>query len=107
MIDEKKLAGWQGLCDAATPGPWKLDDMGMFVFGPDMEMIVSEHDEAVVIRGVGRQLPMEANAAFITTARTALPEAIAEIRRLQAELMGSLKLVRELGLHADRWAKTK
>jgi hypothetical protein len=79
----QKLTEWEKLCDAATPAPWKLDSMGMFVFGPNMEMVVSERDESVAIRGTGAQLPMEANAAFIAAARTALPEAIKEIRQLQ------------------------
>lgn len=80
----QKLTEWEALDKAATPGPWRLDGMGMFVFGPDMEMIVSESaEEKVILRGAGRGLPMEANAAFIAAARTALPEAIKEIRRLR------------------------
>lgn len=87
MITPEKLAEWEALADRATTGPWRLDDMGMFVFGPDHEMIVSESvDENVLLRGVGGGLPMEENAQFIAASRTIVPEAIAEIRRLRAEL---------------------
>jgi hypothetical protein len=74
----------KGLAEQATPGPWWVDNMGMFVFGPDHEMIVSEDPskQTVVLRGVGRQLPMEQNAKFIAAARIALPELIAEVERL-------------------------
>ena len=74
-MKQERLAELKALTEAATPGPWKYDGI-MFIQDPDTSMVCE-------IRGYGADLPMDDNAAFIAAARTALPELIAEIERLQ------------------------
>ena len=95
MITDKQLAEWQAACDAATEGPWAADDADGSICAQvpgddDWETIIfassrwgqgpddfDEHlGESIVFVGDG-------DAEFIAIARTALPEAIAEIRRRQ------------------------
>lgn len=75
---------------AATKGTWALDQMGMFIFGLDMEMIASEDAETanILIRGAGRGLPMEANATFIAHARQDIPKLLRLVRVLMENLEG-------------------
>lgn len=73
-----------------TQGPWALDSMGMFVFGPDMEMIASEgiigaEYGNAIIRGAGRGLPMASNADFIARARMDIPKLIRLVEVLTEE----------------------
>lgn len=73
-----------------TQGPWALDSMGMFVFGPDMEMIASEgiigaEYGNTIIRGAGRGLPMASNADFIAHARTDIPTLVRLVEVLTEE----------------------
>jgi hypothetical protein len=56
----------QRLCDAATPGPWDVED-------------------GVVLRKVGDVIFVE-DAAFIAAARDALPKLIARVRELEARV---------------------
>jgi len=44
-----------------TQGPWKYDDEGQYIFGPNTEMIAE-------IRGYGEYLPQEANGRLIAAA---------------------------------------
>ena len=64
------LAGYldelERLCEAATPGPWTLDESESGLIGPHCEPIVEACD-----------------ALFIAAARDALPKLIAEVRRLR------------------------
>lgn len=88
-----QLAALEALCDAATPGPWergyhhaqdhqtgamptKADPEGCIVIGPE-QCEVADCDFS--------DRP-SANAAFIAAARTALPELVAEVRRLRGTL---------------------
>lgn len=72
---------------AATKGPWALDSMGMFIFGPKMEMIASEDAATanILLRGVGGGLPMEANADFIANSRTYVPTLVRLVEMLTEE----------------------
>jgi len=88
MTDEE-LKHLEALCAKASPGPW-LEENCDIDPGPTlsadirinadglMRMHLSAYESEV------RQL--FENAAFIAAARTALPAALAEIRRLQTEL---------------------
>lgn len=86
MITPEKLAEWEALAEKATPGPWshRIDTSwnhpDRIVDAPALVVIRDEHCD--IHWKAGRD---EANFDFIAAARTALPEAIAEIRRLQAE----------------------
>lgn len=52
-----------------TPGPWGYDGI-CYIFGPAEEMIADTDDDIHVIRmrGIGAQLPIEANARLIALA---------------------------------------
>lgn len=58
------------LCAEATEGPWVDDEEG------GISVQWGEHLGGMLTRN---------DAEFVTTARTALPEALAEVRRLQIE----------------------
>jgi hypothetical protein len=82
------------LCDAATPGPWKLDEhFQCYIWGPKMQMVADdglEFDQAKAItrmRGVGANLPLKQNGDFIASARTSLPKAIRIIEDQQAKIL--------------------
>ena len=93
-MNEERLAELEALCEAATPGPWERVDVHGVPLGIGTEqqpggksrvyrMIVN-----VLRKGdKDRDLPrLRGDANFIATARTALPEALAEIRRLQGQI---------------------
>jgi hypothetical protein len=82
---------------AATPGPWTVCPMDMYIFGGDGHMIASNcpMEDTWQVRGAGAegsgQRPegsQDANAAFIAAAREDIPRLIAEVRRLQAQVNG-------------------
>jgi len=64
------------ICNAATPGPWTLDEHGDGLRAPNGNPIVETWS------GTRRR----GDARFIEAARYALPKLIAELRELQAEL---------------------
>lgn len=77
----------------ATPGPWEIyrnsfdNDIGAIITtNPPRDYPTSYIDNAVVITDSGVYPPFEFDAQFIATARTFIPQAIAEIRRLETEL---------------------
>lgn len=75
-ITPEQLKGWQALCDVATEGPWRTNDKG----------IVSQvwyFDDTGTARVIGS--PGMHDAAFIATARTAMPALIAEVQRMQVK----------------------
>lgn len=90
MTDER-LDELQRLADAATPGGWEA--RGTLVKTPPTPPTLEEM-MGVTTRRVCVCEPSpymgkaecEANAALIAAARTALPELIAEVRRLREEL---------------------
>ena len=76
MLDIKKL---RELCEKATPGPWleepRQNEATDFAYVWAVHRCVLEDDGCLV----------EEDADFIAAARTALPEALDEIERLQNE----------------------
>lgn len=88
MITEDDLERWQALCDAATPGPWKLwngwgpaEDGKYRVcgIGPDNSGTGITASDWPASDVAGRAEDLE----FVAIARTALPALIAEVRRLR------------------------
>ncbi len=82
----------EALANAATQGPWHLNEEG---FGKHGVPTIYATDEELRYIAKCRDLPAHenhaptddrANARFIATARTAIPQLITEIRRLRAEL---------------------
>jgi hypothetical protein len=75
-MTKEQLQGLKDLCSAATPGPWTIH--------PDEDC---QYNDVYTIRNAKTYSIGEAlntDAAFIAAARTALPELIAEVERLQS-----------------------
>lgn len=78
------IAGLRALIAAATPGPW--EPYGAVGGPPGVESLDNGHTVAEMF-GCDEHPPnATADAAFVAAARTALPAALDEIERLQAEL---------------------
>ena len=84
----QELDALQGLCEAATKEPWTVERLRRY----------EDHDE-VYINLADDEMEIESrrvtgtsyeNADFIAASRTALPELIAEARRLQRENAAAL-----------------
>lgn len=85
-MTEQQLAELEALANAATPGPWQpQDDIG---YGRGIETLAYNEDVGVLFG--------EADAAFIASARTAVPKLIAEVRRLR-------KLLERCRPYMDHW----
>lgn len=82
-MTESELSALQALCDAATPGEWvRNETWGLVDAGCIVETATARGDPRLriaTLSGAG----IEADAAFIAAARTALPALIAEVRRLR------------------------
>jgi hypothetical protein len=86
-MTEEQLAELEALANAATPGPWNYDGMHDEIIAPrsgDYWIVLSEcrtaPDETPVDR-FGHQFCHD--FAFIAASRAAVPELIAEVRRLR------------------------
>lgn len=85
MTDDE-LNRLQALCDAATPGPWWVSDDGLNdVWNGEEEFAENLIAPGCVRHGEAPSERIRADQDFIAAARTALPELIAEVRRLRAE----------------------
>jgi hypothetical protein len=76
-----------------TPGPWRFDGI-CYIFGPNDEMIadteVEETPGAVLrMRGIGAQLPIEANARLAAAA----PELLAACESMMAAFASGAVMV--------------
>jgi hypothetical protein len=89
-LTPEKLAKITKIAKSATPGPWVHDSYQtdiMFVFGPEIEMIMSRSCEGfAVIRGFGAGLPMDENGEFIANSRQDVPDLLEHIAALEDEL---------------------
>ena len=83
-----RIAELRELCEKATPGPWRWS----FVIGPSGHRTPRLANSALLqgqgLRGIFRAYPApgDADAALVAAARTALPEALDEIERLQGRV---------------------
>ena len=85
----ERLAELTRICDAATPGPWVEHCDGIETTDPGSLDITAKrgpYKGAVVVTDSGVYPPHEDDAAFICAARTAMPELLAEVGRLQSML---------------------
>lgn len=72
-----RLADIEGREKAATPGPWEILDYATY----------EDHDECCLeLQDDTIESSKHENAEFIATARTDIPDLLAEVRRLTAEL---------------------
>lgn len=103
----ERLAEIEALVAAATPGPWS--DCG------DGD-ILGDNDEIIVGTTIFLRNPSESDreyrlkdAGFIAAARTAVPELLAEVRRLEAELAEQERVLLQerAGLLAHRDAQQR
>ena len=79
----ERIAELTALCEKAAPGPWRVGPVD------DTRVEDAAGNEVAQIDGDYNQPDtwpqMEANAAFIAAARTALPELLAELTRITRE----------------------
>lgn len=86
--------------EKATAMPWHTDDYLAYVWGPDQQMVADtrgENDSIVRMRGVGAQLPIEQNLAFIIAASKVIPSLSAMVAREEAVR----EYIKELRAHPD------
>jgi len=85
MTTEAERKELRALEQAATPGPWTMDDPmdGIYIFGPDNEMVAE-------LRGFGAHLPSGVNGALIASFRTAVIELLDENAELR-EVIGQVR----------------
>jgi len=80
-IRDADRARWRALAEAATPGPWTVEEAFDEDDGTRYRGIFGWHDD-----GEEYLCLSEADAHFVAAARTALPELWAENDRLRATL---------------------
>jgi len=80
-IRDADRARWRALAEAATPGPWNVEEFFDPEDGTRYRGIYGWHDD-----GEEYLCLSEADAHFVAAARTALPELLAENDRLRATL---------------------
>jgi hypothetical protein len=109
-VTDERLAEWGRLADAATDGPWESAVGGIYYdprkpgltdradiktawtwqptykSGDKKGQPKGEPEHVAVAFGVLFPAILLPDAAFIAAARTAVPELVAEVRRLRAEL---------------------
>lgn len=97
------LAALRGLCEQATPGPWREGSV-------EKEAVFCEHGcsfgpgiERNLLR-LNKHFPHEADAAFIAAARTALPALLDEVERLRELAHEMVGYVDEF--FRDKWGLT-
>lgn len=99
MTDER-LAELERLANAATPGPWFPR------WGGEPGYVYSQSAERVIAMLADEQndgLPRP-NSQLIAAARTAVPELIAEVRRLRAAIESeAARRAYAAGLGASEW----
>lgn len=98
---EERIAQLEALCQAASEGPWSWiePDRGeLWSIEPDICKFGIEAN----YYPVAGEAPTEDDARFITEARTALPELLAEVRRLREEKSRLWAFVDEVAEMAER-----
>lgn len=84
-MSEQRLAEILARATAATPGRWKSDGAEIYGTLGDVLMIDLWVGETLDIND---QEQSNANAAFVAAARTDVPELVAEVQRLRAQVAG-------------------
>jgi len=88
MTDDE-LTALEKLCDAATPGPWTIDDAPRLQgsINAGIHQVAAAMGQAAMHDRRGDTAEVQrANAAFIAIARDTLPALLAELRRLRAAM---------------------
>lgn len=83
------VADWRRLAEAATEGPWVVDEgYGTSFDGTNSTVlyVASAADRSSYIASLGSPIYGDHDAQFIAAARSAVPALLAELDRLQAEL---------------------
>lgn len=87
-LTPERLSEIAALCEAATPGPWRQDCQIRVVAGPDNNPTdIIDYDHA--LHGEPPGASELADLAFVAASRTAIPELLAEISRLQTESLAA------------------
>lgn len=109
-LSPERLAEWRALADAATPGPWGMydDDTGRYNIAADLEKTghgyrcrreICQLDEEPIDNDPTHadwtaeddDDQVRADGEFIAAARSAVPELLAEVERLQGHFDTAIK----------------
>lgn len=102
-MNEERLREIEALCEVATPGPWIPTGYVMQDVRQDLPVVEDDYQPEVLVTDGGlywyssheraRQLgtPKDADLNFVCASRTALPEAIADVRRLRGLISEAMK----------------
>lgn len=99
MVTEQQIAGWRNIAEAATPGPWSVDESpyNFAVFAPHP---VESGGTCIAVIDGGLSNDSRHDAAFIAASRTAVPALLAErdalaaeVQQLRAQLAGERALM--------------
>jgi hypothetical protein len=101
-ISDETIADVKRLDGLATKGPWQQD--GSHIYGPDPQRLIVCQMHYI---GRGYQEESAANEELIKLARTVLPEAVREIRRLREENKRLRELVNGAGQESDSYQEFK
>lgn len=81
----EELATIEARANEAQPGPWWVVTVGKNHDDGPSHVIMSEH-VSITEAFAGGEIPQATDAAFMAKSRTDVPDLIAEVRRLTAEL---------------------
>lgn len=122
-MDGKRREEIKARAEAATPGEWEAfqlwEDGDIITGGGNFEICTPEYDVCAYIKN-SAPIRREADAAFIAHARQDIPDLLAEVERLRAQVVAAnrtLEAIRDLartGLAPDalnmtpaEWAEHK
>lgn len=83
MLTDEQLAEWERLANEAMPGPWECDYSSGSVNSCAPQFLLD--DEGPLWVADYGSTANEQNGEFIAAAREAVPELIAEVRRLREQ----------------------
>lgn len=96
VMDDERLKEIEARAAAATPGPWEVNNAhGMCVIGDGGEEFVADMEGAM---WQGKH----EDASFIAAARTDIPDLVARVRELEAEVAGLRTRIERLEDVADK-----
>lgn len=109
-MTDAELDAIEARAKAATKGPWKVDEMEMYIHGGDGFMVASNCPTADgwQVRGHGAEVSghrqrgsQDANAAFIAASRSDVEVLVRELRAARKKLKAAEALAAEWRARAD------
>ena len=100
-MEQTRLDAIRARCEAATPGPWTIKEETYELFGHEFQIFCPDalENDLDPIAVLDLFCGQTDNAAFIAAARTDVPDLLAEVARLTAELAA-------MTVSRDEWQKS-